>query len=738
MTIALMQTRSNAMPSYQMKIPNGDKVSCYPGAEGCIENICHGVGHNTCQGGSMPLNPFGQDLVKNNFKWTQLLCQTDSDNDGFTNGEELGDPCCTWTVGNPLLNDGFVPSHPGKSESHQPASYVSPNNCSVAPPEKRLTAAFNDHEEKRMLEWIVKNYTLPKEETTYVDFVFNFNDDDHEIFHIAWGEAIIDIEWALHHFVVTGCSKKIEPENEGLPLEKPPEYCNLPLGGFAGWAPGATLWDMPVDSGVPIGKGVGIVAVSINVHYTDAQKHETTKSQDGVRLFYTPTLRQKTIYSTSPINLGTGPMKIPPQKSRYFIHRECNVRHYCDDEETLDCPAKKAAGLCSSNHDVKTLCPTTCGTCSQEEKQNIHVVGIFFHAHLLGREMYATVTRKNGDVQNLHSKPAWDYNDQSVYHFFGNNLTLTTGDRIDTTCVYNSMARDKSTSVGLSTYEEMCIHSIMTSHDSSTSSENFKYGAFSCHGNIWTGELNEEESGLAIAENHPENHAEEVWEGVLGSNSAGKQLKPLPVTTPPPVPPENVAVKSFEIKGAPCPPGSRAGESLEIESLKGTYRFHGKTKDGRAYYRHTSPEAHFFVYFDSDCNGRGMTKRWMVSSAEPSTEVLSALQYGPGGGREHSSHTGCNNALSWVDNDSTTMPINIHANYMWCGISVQDTGVWAVDTTDDPMIDCEGAECCTDGTTFEDGKCVIQSYDELLRKCQSGVIEGISCLNIADAAATCK
>ena len=76
---------------------------------------------------------------------------------------------------------------------------------------------------------------------------------------------------------------------------------------------------------------------------------------------------------------------------------------------------------------------------------------------------------------------------------------------------------------------------------------------------------------------------------------------------------------------------------------------------------------------------------------------------------------------------------------MWCGISVQDTGVWAADTTDDPVIDCEGADCCTDGTTFEDGKCVIQSYDELLRKCQSGaVIEGISCLNIADAVATCK
>ena len=132
--------------------------------------------------------------------------------------------------------------------------------------EPKNTASFNPHERQFSLEWRVKNYTLPKIETNYVDFVFNFNDVSHDMFHIVYGEALVDVEWGLHHFVVTGCSQKIEASKEGLPLTSTPAYCNLQIGGFAGWAPGATLWDMPLSAGVPIGAGAGIVAVSINVH----------------------------------------------------------------------------------------------------------------------------------------------------------------------------------------------------------------------------------------------------------------------------------------------------------------------------------------------------------------------------------------------------------------------------------------------------------------------------------------
>ena len=46
-------------------------------------------------------------------KWTVDLCRKDSDGDGKTKGQELGDPNCVWVEGIvPELQDGL--SHPGK------------------------------------------------------------------------------------------------------------------------------------------------------------------------------------------------------------------------------------------------------------------------------------------------------------------------------------------------------------------------------------------------------------------------------------------------------------------------------------------------------------------------------------------------------------------------------------------------------------------------------------------------
>ena len=41
-----------------------------------------------------------------------LLCPLDSDGDGFTNGQELGDPKCQWKIGD-LPERTFNITHPG-------------------------------------------------------------------------------------------------------------------------------------------------------------------------------------------------------------------------------------------------------------------------------------------------------------------------------------------------------------------------------------------------------------------------------------------------------------------------------------------------------------------------------------------------------------------------------------------------------------------------------------------------
>lgn len=109
---------------YASHIPNGGNVNCTEEMEGCtVGDICRGLGHNTCAGGSLPLNPFGVDFQEADRTWTEELCQMDSDGDGLTNGQELGDPCCIWTaMSEGILDEDFVPSHPGYAFSVPPAN----------------------------------------------------------------------------------------------------------------------------------------------------------------------------------------------------------------------------------------------------------------------------------------------------------------------------------------------------------------------------------------------------------------------------------------------------------------------------------------------------------------------------------------------------------------------------------------------------------------------------------------
>jgi hypothetical protein len=50
------------------------------------------------------------------------VCSLDSDGDGLTNGQELGDPTCTWKVGDPSPN-GTNLSHPGQWKTISGYSY---------------------------------------------------------------------------------------------------------------------------------------------------------------------------------------------------------------------------------------------------------------------------------------------------------------------------------------------------------------------------------------------------------------------------------------------------------------------------------------------------------------------------------------------------------------------------------------------------------------------------------------
>lgn len=97
--------------SYQARIPNGLRVP-----DPCnTAQFWPGVGHQK-KAGSGTRNRFGVVMGEVQIRWGVSVCQLDSDGDGRTNGEELGDPNCQWAMGgNPPVFSTNI-THPGICE----------------------------------------------------------------------------------------------------------------------------------------------------------------------------------------------------------------------------------------------------------------------------------------------------------------------------------------------------------------------------------------------------------------------------------------------------------------------------------------------------------------------------------------------------------------------------------------------------------------------------------------------
>lgn len=134
--VACLLADASATPGIRMALPCGSSL-CEDQIGGCA------FGHENFECGNTR-NAFGKDFEdclnsQPNFeipKWNstkcrddKTMCELDSDDDGFTNGEELGDPNCTF-VADLVANPNNTPptleqnmslldnvSHPGEANS---------------------------------------------------------------------------------------------------------------------------------------------------------------------------------------------------------------------------------------------------------------------------------------------------------------------------------------------------------------------------------------------------------------------------------------------------------------------------------------------------------------------------------------------------------------------------------------------------------------------------------------------
>jgi len=391
--------------NFRNEIPNGDHVP-HP----CKPNyIWHGVGHTNPAGGGAR-NPFGQDFDSQGHKWTVSLCRMDSDGDGRTNGEELGDPDCTWRPGqSPKVTKDIT--HPGVCEPMNEGVCASRNawvDCNV---DSEFKCDAINQPDVRNLTIRFPRTKVPAQETSYVCFNFELPSDQE--YHLIATEAIIDNANVMHHMVLSECADSVGMVDEAQECMGQ-EGCGSILSL---WGLGATGQCFNPKAGFRIGKGATKV-LSLQHHWTNPSLVEDYTDASGMILYYTPKLRQ---YNAGVFSLAQLELNIPPRQ-----------------------PSVTEVGTCTEYCSHQTF------------SGDIHIMSAFNHMHYLGIAQNFSITRPGQAPLMVTDDESYRYDSPSIYEY-PSPITVHPGDKLTTHCTFQSLSRTEVTNFGAGSYDEMCI-----------------------------------------------------------------------------------------------------------------------------------------------------------------------------------------------------------------------------------------------------------------------------------------
>ncbi|XP_059175933.1 tyramine beta-hydroxylase-like [Physella acuta] len=411
LTLLLCLGYSEAHQYYQDRIPNGHHVP-HP----CIPTYgWPGVGHQNQDGGGAR-NRFGEDFATAGHKWTQELCRNDSDNDGLTNGQELGDPDCVWTPhANPTRVENVT--HPGVCEPvdgpgcQNRSSYVSCQRDAF-----ELCDAIRSPDVRNMTLTLTR-VTIPPTGTSYICQSFDLPSD--QSYHIVADQPIVDNRELLHHMLLFGClDEATDPvgSSHPHPCEMSPDQCTSIIGG---WTVGQSGGCYDESIGFRIGEE-GFSRVVLQIHYDNSNNpsNETNITDaSGLRLYYRPAM--PTVQDLITFVVGQEELQIPPGQSRV---------------------------------EQSAVCPSDCTSIIL--KKPAFIVSVHNHMHYLGREMNVSLYRNGSKVKDL-SKGDFSY-DSPVTHSHNPPVPIYPGDELRTTCAYSSLTSKNNVTYGRGTADEMC------------------------------------------------------------------------------------------------------------------------------------------------------------------------------------------------------------------------------------------------------------------------------------------
>jgi dopamine beta-monooxygenase len=398
---------------YQKQIPNGNRVH-HP----CKANyLWPGVGHKNAKGGG-ERNTFGADFSLAGHKWTQELCSKDSDGDGKTNGQELGDPNCVWSPGQSPSRIADI-THPGVCDPFNSSTCRGKNDF--------VTCALDAFEgcdvikkpEIRTVDLVFNKTEVPAVETTYMCMTFYLPVD--QDYHIVASEPIIDNADVLHHMLLYACDEDVD-----LTLSEPVP-CGMSLRGctsiIGSWSVGLSGQCFGPKAGYRIGL-FAFKRVNLQVHYNNPRKVSTHSDSSGLRLYIQPALPGVPDMAT--LMTGQTLLSIPPGQEK--------VTH---------------VGVCPSYCSQKML------------NQPLYVMAAANHMHYLGSSMKVELFRAGVKLIDITNEDHYSYDSPVVFNH-DPAIEIRPGDDIRTTCVFNSKSSVDYVEFGLATSDEMCFGFLFT------------------------------------------------------------------------------------------------------------------------------------------------------------------------------------------------------------------------------------------------------------------------------------
>ncbi|CAL1532580.1 unnamed protein product, partial [Lymnaea stagnalis] len=407
---------------YRLLIPNGEAVPhpCKP------NTIWAGVGH-ILDAGSGERNPFGLDFLSAGKKWTDVLCRKDSDGDGMTNGQELGDPDCVWKF-NEVVHRTTGLSHPGICDPWDSPLCLRKNIVSLTYRSQGdwLRAAcapgpfqcdeLNKTDYREVSMKLPPGTPVSQNVISYQCQIFDLESmitpGD---YHVIAIEPVVDHSEALLHMMLFGC-------RDDQTARTQPFQCDLVASSacqdvLSVWTIARAGDCLRPYVGLRVGAN-GYKRLAVQYQWTNPERRANWTDSSGLKLYYTS---QRRLFDAGVFVTGSDYFVLPRQRDSIAVTSTCT------------------------------------GGCTRDSFLGpIWVTMATNRMHYAGTKMNMQVYRNNTLVARLTDSPIFRYDSPQFNLYTDNPILLLPEDKIVTTCTYSTVGRNSSTDYGLGETDEVC------------------------------------------------------------------------------------------------------------------------------------------------------------------------------------------------------------------------------------------------------------------------------------------